>query len=554
MRSHTDPSTRAGLRQWAGLAALVLPTLLLSIDVTVLALALPALAADLGAGSTEQLWILDVYGFLIAGFLITMGTLGDRFGRRRLLMYGAAAFAVLSAIAAWSTSPGMLIVLRGLLGIAGATIMPSTLSLIRHLFTDAAQRRLAVALWSAGAMGGMALGPVVGGLLLEWFWWGSVFLIAVPVMALVLAARPLLPEHRDPAPGRVDAVSIALSLTTMLLLVHGLKDLARHGPQFPALFALLCGLAAGWLFVRRQSRLDSPLLDLSLLRNSAFASGLGTVLLASMPMGVCALLLSQYLQLVEGMSPARAGLWLVPNALVGILGMLLTPRVAARWGDRATTVGALTLGATGFALLAQTTSASPLFLPIGAVAVVSLGMSPLIVLVNNLVLATAPKERSGSAASMSETCLEVGAALGVAALGALAAFVYRIRLGGAAPADLRRTRRGGPGQSRRGHRRRGGAAGGGGGAPAGRGPRRLHRRPGHRGLRQRRHHVRPGHPEPAACPAGSRPSGPCGRRDPRRDHTTRQGGHPCLKSPACVRPSSSAAPAPTVSARHRPAG
>ncbi|MFB4313943.1 MFS transporter [Actinomadura sp. 21ATH] len=421
---------RAGTREWAGLAALVLPTLLLSMDVTVLFLALPVLGAELGADAAQQLWIMDAYGFMIAGFLVTMGTLGDRIGRRRLLLASAAAFALLSALAAWSTGPGMLIVLRALLGIAGATIMPATLSLIRHMFADDRQRRLAIAFWTAGTMGGMALGPATGGLLLDRYWWGAVFLMAVPVMLLVLAAGPLLPEYRDPVPGRLDPLSVALSLAATLPLVYAIKETARHGPDAATLTALLAGLVSAYLFVRRQSRLAAPLLDLRLLRLPAFAPVLGTLLAASMTMGAFSLLLAQYLQLVKGLTPAQAGAWLVPGALVSVLAMLATPRAAARFGDRATTVGTLAVAGAGFTLLAQVSAGHPTIAAIAAAAVVNAGMSPLLVLVNNLVIDIAPKERSASAAAMSETSLQAGAALGVAVLGSLAALVYRTRMAG----------------------------------------------------------------------------------------------------------------------------
>src|SRR6266496_6056794 len=197
---------RATHREWLGLAVLALPTLLLSLDVSVLYLALPPLSADLHADSTQQLWILDIYSFLLAGFLVTMGTLGDRIGRRRLLLGGAAAFGIASVLAAFSTSAGMLIAARALLGLAGATLAPSTLSLIRSMFADPRQRTVAVGVWISSYSAGGAIGPLLGGVLLEWFWWGSVFLLAVPVMALLLLGPVLLPEYRDPEAGRLDLV------------------------------------------------------------------------------------------------------------------------------------------------------------------------------------------------------------------------------------------------------------------------------------------------------------------------------------------------------------
>src|SRR5690242_6635957 len=221
---------RATRREWTGLAVLALPTLLLSLDVSVLYLALPKLSASLGADSTQQLWILDIYSFMLAGFLVTMGTLGDRIGRRRLLLIGGTAFGAASVLAAYSTSPGMLIATRAVLGVAGATLAPSTMALIRNMFRDPRQMGVAIGVWFSCFMGGMALGPLVGGLLLDHFWWGSAFLLGVPVMLLLVAVGPwLLPEYRDENAGKLDLVSVALSLAAILPVIYGLKALARDG-------------------------------------------------------------------------------------------------------------------------------------------------------------------------------------------------------------------------------------------------------------------------------------------------------------------------------------
>src|SRR5829696_7619884 len=207
MSAGSAPS--AGRREWIGLAVLALPTLLIGLDMTALHLAVPSLSADLAPTSTQLLWITDSYGFMIAGFLITMGTLGDRIGRRRLLLIGSAAFALASAAAAYASSAAMLIAARGLLGIAGATVMPSTLALISNMFRDPRQRGAAIGAWLSTFTVGIAIGPVVGGALLEWFWWGSVFLLGVPVMALLLALAPvLLPENADAGAGRPDLTSV----------------------------------------------------------------------------------------------------------------------------------------------------------------------------------------------------------------------------------------------------------------------------------------------------------------------------------------------------------
>src|SRR6201991_2312481 len=254
--SATQVAQRAGRREYAGLAVLTLPTILIALDMSVLYLALPHLGADLGASSLQQLWITDVYGFMVAGLLITMGTLGDRIGRRRLLLVGAAAFGVTSVVAAYSSSPLMLIVARAVLGLAGATLTPSTLALITNLFRDPRQRAAAVGVWAGCFTAGAILGPLAGGALLDHFWWGSVFLIGVPAMVLLLLTGPaLLPEYRDPHAGRLDLTSVALSLLAILPVIYGLKELAKQGWQPTPLVVLAAGLGVGWLFARRQRRL-----------------------------------------------------------------------------------------------------------------------------------------------------------------------------------------------------------------------------------------------------------------------------------------------------------
>jgi DHA2 family multidrug resistance protein-like MFS transporter len=274
---------RAGRREWIGLAVIALPCLLYSMDLTVLNLAVPHISADLKPSSSQLLWIVDIYGFLIAGSLITMGTLGDRIGRRRLLLIGAAAFGAASVLAAFSTSAGMLIATRALLGIAGATLAPSTLSLIRNMFLDPGQRTFAIGVWATSYSVGAAIGPLLGGILLEYFWWGSVFLLAVPIMVLLLVVGPvLLPEFRDPQAGRLDLLSAAQSLAAVLLVTYGLKKLAQDGPGWPPAISILAGLGIGVLFVHRQRRLADPLIDLRLFRVPAFSASLAAYTLGTL--------------------------------------------------------------------------------------------------------------------------------------------------------------------------------------------------------------------------------------------------------------------------------
>ena len=272
---------QAGRREWISLAVLTIPCLLYAMDLTVLNLAVPHLSQDLRPSSTELLWIVDIYGFMAAGSLVTMGTLGDRIGRRRLLLIGAAAFGATSLLAAWSTSAAMLIAARALLGVAGATVAPSTLSLIRNMFADPRQRTVAVSVWITSFSVGGAIGPLLGGILLEWFWWGSVFLLAVPVMALLLVLGPLLlPEFRDPGAGGLDLLSAALSVAAVLAVIYGLKQVTRDGLGWLPVVSIVAGLAAGAVFVRRQRRLADPLLDLRLFRSAVFTAALTTNLLS----------------------------------------------------------------------------------------------------------------------------------------------------------------------------------------------------------------------------------------------------------------------------------
>src|SRR5687768_13152164 len=289
----------AGRREWIGLGVFALACLLYVMDLTVLHLAVPSLSADLKPSSSQLLWIVDIYGFVVAGSLITMGTLGDRIGRRRLLLIGASAFGIVSLLAAFSTSAGILIVSRALMGIAGATLAPSTLSLIFNMFIDPRQRSVAIGVWITSFSVGGAIGPVLGGVLLEFFWWGSVFLLALPVMALILILGPrVLPEYRDPHAGRLDIASAALSLGALLSMIYGLKQIAQDGIGPVPIATIVAGLAVAFVFVRRQRRLTDPMIDLALFRIPAFSVSLLTYMLSIFVAFGYFLFVAQYLQLV----------------------------------------------------------------------------------------------------------------------------------------------------------------------------------------------------------------------------------------------------------------
>jgi MFS transporter, DHA2 family, multidrug resistance protein len=428
---------RAGRREWIGLAVIALPCLLYSMDLTVLELAVPKLSADLKPTSSQLLWIMDIYGFLLAGCLITMGTLGDRIGRRRLLLIGAAAFGVASVLAAFSRSAEMLIATRALLGIAGATLAPSTLSLIRNMFLDSDQRTFAIGVWATSFSAGAAIGPLAGGFLLEHFWWGSVFLLAVPVMALLLVLGPLLlPEFRDPQAGRLDLTSAALSLAAVLAVIYGLKQVAQDGLGWLPVLSVAAGVAAGAAFARRQRELADPLIDLGLFRAPAFSASLAAFMLSIFVIAGIFLFLAQYLQLVLGLSPLQAGLWTVPSAGGLIAGSMLAPLIVRRVRPAFVMAGGLALSAIGFGMLIQVNAASGLaILVIGSV-VFSLGVAPVGTLASDIIVGSAPPERAGAASGISETSAELGGALGIAVLGSVGTAVYRSEVTGAVPADV----------------------------------------------------------------------------------------------------------------------
>ncbi|WIV59621.1 MFS transporter [Amycolatopsis nalaikhensis] len=419
-------TARAGRREWVGLAVLALPTLLVSLDVFVLVLALPKLAAGLHADGTEQLWIMDTYGFMVAGFMVTMGTLGDRIGRRKLLLLGAAAFGVASLVAAFSTSAGMLIAARAALGIAGATLAPSTLSLIGTMFTNPRQRAEAIGIWAGCFSVGAIVGPVVGGVLLEHFWWGSVFLLGVPAMVLLLVIGPkLLPEYRDESAGRLDLPSVALSLAAILPAVYGVKELAREGVHAVPVAALLTGLVVGYFFVKRQRTLDDPLLDLSLFAGKAFRTTLGGMLLFSMLGGTTMLFVAQFLQLTQRLSPVGAALGLLPGMAASTVSFLAAPVLARRFRPSALIAGGVAVAATGMAVLAFVDPAAGPVWPALGFAVTSLGVGPMVALGTDLVVGSVPPRKAGAASALAQTVNEFGYSLGLATVGTLGNAVVR---------------------------------------------------------------------------------------------------------------------------------
>jgi DHA2 family multidrug resistance protein-like MFS transporter len=427
----------AGRREWVGLAVLALACVVYAMDLTVLHLAVPSLSEDLKPTSAQLLWIIDIYGFMVAGALITMGTLGDRIGRRRLLLIGAVAFGLSSLLCAFSTSAEMLIASRALLGIAGATIAPSTLSLIRNMFHDTSQRTFAIGVWITAYSLGGAIGPLLGGALLEFFWWGSVFLLALPVMALLLVLGPLLlPEYRDPDCRPLDLLSAAMSLVAVLAVIFGLKRLAQDGLEWPAVVSMLAGLVVGYAFVRRQTKLADPLIDLRLFRERAFSASLAVYTLGILILFGAFLFIFQYLQLVAGLSPFKAGLLTLPSFGSFIVGSMLAPAIVKRVRPAYVMSGGMAIAAVGFGLLTQVGADSGLVVLVASSVIFSLGIAPLFTLANDLIIGAAPPERAGAASAISETGAELGGALSIAILGTLGTAVYRDRVTDGIPAGV----------------------------------------------------------------------------------------------------------------------
>lgn len=421
--------SRAGRREWIGLGVLALALLVYAMDLTVLHLAVPEISAVLHPTSSQLLWIIDVYGFFVAGLLITMGTLGDRIGRRLLLLIGAAAFGVVSVVSAFAPTAETLILCRALLGVAGATLAPSTLSLIFNMFRDPRQRSVAVGVWVGAFSAGGAIGPLLGGVLLEQFWWGSVFLLAVPVMALLLILGPkVLPEFKDPNAGRLDLIGAGQSVVTMIAVVFGMKQIAQDGVSWVAVAALALGTATGVLFVRRQLSRPDPMLDLRLFRLGEFRTALGINVIGVFVAFGYFLFVGQYFQLVLGMSPLRAGIAMAPSGLGFIVGSQLAPRIVRIVRPAYLIGGGLFVAAIGLAMLTRVALSDGPALAVVASLLISLGLAPVFGITTELIVGSAPPEQTGAASGLSETGAELGGALGISILGSLSVAIYRADL------------------------------------------------------------------------------------------------------------------------------
>jgi DHA2 family multidrug resistance protein-like MFS transporter len=425
----TIPATRATKKTWFALAVLMLPVLLVSIDNTVLSFALPHIARDLKPSGAAQLWIVDAYPLVLAALLVAMGNLGDRFGRRRMLLIGSTGFGLVSVLAAFAADAGWLIAARVLLGFFGAMIMPSTLSLLRTIFTDRRERRLAIAIWATGFSAGSAIGPIVGGVLLESFWWGSVFLIAVPVLLPLLILAPvLIRESKDPAPGPFDLPSIVLSMLALAPVVYAIKEFATTGFGILPVALVVVAAVAGTMFVRRLLRQDNPMLDMKLFRVPSFSGAVVVNLVSVFSLVGFLFFLTQHLQLVLGLAPLDAALALLPGTVVIIVAGLAVVPLVKHVRPGFIMAAGLGLSLAAYASMAIVGADATLVSLVVAFSVLGAGIGAAETLSNDLIISSVPANKAGAASGVSETAYELGAVLGTAVLGSILTASYRTAL------------------------------------------------------------------------------------------------------------------------------
>lgn len=419
-----DPP-KAGRREWLVLAVLVLPTLLVTMDLNVLVLALPRISSAFHAGPVAQLWITDIYAFMVAGLTVTMGHVGDRFGRKKVLLLSCSVFVVASTVCAFSTSVPMLVVTRAVLGASGSAFAPLTLAIIVATFKNPKQMSFAIGVWASALAGGVVLGPPVGGILLHSFWWGSVFLIAIPMMAVVLLAGPfILKESRNPHGGPIDLRSVVLFLLAILPLVGALKQIARTGFGVLPAVLLVVGAVGVTLFVRRQSRIPNPLIDLSLFKDKIIRSGMAVFVTGGLWSGALSLVIAMYLQLVREQTVLAAGLLLLPAAFIGMVCNMIAPKFANVFKPAHVVAGGLLIAMLGALTLTLVQPLGGVVIVVVGMTLVMIGSSPIGPVTNHVVMSSIQMEKAGAVGGLVSTGGELGVAIGVAAMGSVAAGVY----------------------------------------------------------------------------------------------------------------------------------
>ncbi|WP_432138544.1 MULTISPECIES: MFS transporter [unclassified Streptomyces] len=417
----------AGASRWVVLVVLCVSLLLVAVDATVLHVAVPAVTEDLRPGAMELLWIVDTYPLVCASLLILFGTLGDKVGRRRVLLLGYALFGVASALAAFAPDAQVLIVARGLLGVGGAMIMPATLSILRQVFPDRRERALAIGIWSAVAAVGAAVGPLLGGFLLEHFWWGSVFLVNIPLMLVSLpVGRMLLPESRGSGEGPWDVAGALMAAAGLFGMVLGVKRLGGGESADSPLTVLALATGGGLLtlFVRRQRRRAHPLVDLRMFARPAFSTAVACIVLAMLALVGLELIAAQYLQLVLGLSPLETGLRLLPLTFAAMAAGLAGARLLRRFGPRSMVCGGFCLTAAAVASLTAMGGADAPALLLAGFVLLGFGLETTLFAAYESMLSEAPAEQAGGAAAVGETSYQLGAGIGIALLGSVMNAAY----------------------------------------------------------------------------------------------------------------------------------
>ncbi|MHA3722743.1 MFS transporter [Leucobacter sp. HY1910] len=417
-------------RRWAAVAVLTASLLVIMMDMTILNIALPEMSAELHPDSDQQLWIIDVYSLVLAGLLVPFAAIADRWGRKRMLLLGYLIFGAASLLILWAPTADAVIGVRALLGIGGAMIMPTTLSLIRVIFQDPKERATALAIWAAVSGLGAAIGPLLGGFLLEHFSWHAAFLVNVPLMVLAFIAGVLiLPESRVKNPGRLDFLAAVLALVGMTLTIWAIKMFGKTASltAIDAWIALLAGLALLAWFGARSVRSTHPLLDLQLFRSRVFSAGIIAALGSMFAMAAAMLLLAQWLQLVNGASPIEAGVQMLPIAVTSAISSLLAPAATRLIGTRAVLAGGIAIAGLGMLILGVAPGGLDIGVIILALALIGVGMGSLAI-GSAMIMMGSPEEKAGSAGALEETSYELGAVLGVAILGSVSALIYRAEL------------------------------------------------------------------------------------------------------------------------------
>ncbi|PNG19537.1 MFS transporter [Streptomyces cahuitamycinicus] len=456
MTTPADPAAPTGprvpeavhRRRWAILGVLMLSLLIVVLDNSILNVAIKTISTPaptgLGATQSELEWAINAYTLVFAGLLFTAGLLGDRLGRKKVLLGGLAVFGIGSALAAFSGSPGELIIFRAVMGLGAAFVMPATLAVLMNVFEREEQPK-AIGIWAGGVGLAIAIGPITGGALLDHFWWGSVFLVNVPIVLLALALMLwLVPDSRDPHPGRIDPVGVVLSVVGLVLLVYGIIEGGQHADftDVTVLAAIGAGLAVLVVFVVFEKRSDHPSIDVTYFRNKVFSAAIAAIALVFFALMGVTFFSVFYTQSVRGYSPLQTGLLMLPLAAAQLIFAPRARLAVDRFGNKVTTTAGMLVIAAMLAAFATLDARTPIWILEVIFFLMGTGMAHIMTPVSVVIMQALPREKAGSASALSNTFRQVGGALGVAVLGSVLSTAYRTGIEGklgALPPALRHT-------------------------------------------------------------------------------------------------------------------